>query len=68
METKICASCKEEKPISCFSRNRNEKDGYKCYCNPSILKNENGALLNIVNKHANTERGVNLTFLVTHRG
>lgn len=38
METKICASCKEEKPISCFSRNRNEKDGYKCYCKTCVSK------------------------------
>ena len=36
METKICASCKEEKPISCFSRNRNEKDGYKRYCKSCV--------------------------------
>ena len=38
METKICASCKEEKPISCFSRNRNEKDGYKRYCKSCVSK------------------------------
>ena len=42
METKICASCKEEKPISCFSRNRNEKDGYKRYCK-SCVSNQTAA-------------------------
>ena len=36
METKICASCKEEKTISCFSRDRNEKDGYKRYCKSCV--------------------------------
>ncbi|MCE7792632.1 HNH endonuclease [Salipaludibacillus sp. CUR1] len=32
METKICTSCKEEKEVSKFSKNKNSKDGLKNYC------------------------------------
>ena len=32
MTTKICCTCKKEKPGDCFSRNKRSKDGYKEYC------------------------------------
>lgn len=38
MKTKVCASCKEEKTIECFSLDRNEKDGYKRYCKDCVSK------------------------------
>ena len=38
METKICTSCKKEKPIECFSHNCKEKDGYKRYCKDCASK------------------------------
>ena len=32
MTTKICCTCKKEKPIESFSKNKRSKDGYKEYC------------------------------------
>lgn len=32
MTTKICCSCKQEKPIECFSKNKSSTDGLKQYC------------------------------------
>ena len=32
MATKICCTCKQEKPVECFSRNKSSKDGFKEYC------------------------------------
>lgn len=32
METKICARCKKELPVSEFHRSKNSKDGYQGYC------------------------------------
>lgn len=32
MTTKICCTCKKEKPVECFSKNKNAKDGLKEYC------------------------------------
>lgn len=32
MIAKICCTCKKEKPIELFSRNKRSKDGYKEYC------------------------------------
>lgn len=32
METKTCCTCKQEKTIDHFSRNKRSKDGYKAYC------------------------------------
>ena len=32
MATKICCTCKKEKPLTCFSRNKRSKDGFKEYC------------------------------------
>lgn len=32
MITKICCTCRKEKPVDCFSRNKNSKDGFKEYC------------------------------------
>lgn len=34
--TKVCSSCKIEKDIKCFSRNKNTKDGYKYQCKECI--------------------------------
>jgi hypothetical protein len=32
MDKKICTSCKEEKELSCFFKDKSRKDGYKIYC------------------------------------
>jgi transketolase len=31
-EMKVCAKCKQEKSLECFSKNRAAKDGKVCYC------------------------------------
>ena len=38
MQTKICCSCKAEKPVECFSRNRSSSDGLKKYCKECASK------------------------------
>ena len=32
METKVCYMCKQEKPVSEFSRNKTTSDGLQTYC------------------------------------
>jgi hypothetical protein len=32
METKICKSCNEQKPLDSFCKNKRKKDGLDCYC------------------------------------
>lgn len=36
MTKKICYSCKQEKPVECFSRKKNTKDGLNIYCKECV--------------------------------
>ena len=36
MENKICSRCKESKPLSAFSKNKNVKSGFSCWCKDCI--------------------------------
>jgi len=36
METKVCTTCKQEKPVSDFHRNNNKKDGRSSQCKECV--------------------------------
>lgn len=72
METKVCSSCKKEKPKSEFHKHHNTKDGLKCYCKYCSNKRQRGDHINsnpsflnrrMVRKYGITLEQYNLLFL-----